>query len=164
MNKQGIENLKRIAQGILDPEKNLADLSPRISDLRVFLEKRTILKLESEVNLGEGQSCSIAARRFRPWWAALCAPREVFRSAAFIKGAGSSAGCVARRSSGTSPVAGCGSFAPCGGIFSAAGGVYADRYSPGILALRATFTRKAGFRCRSNQLIRACRTVGTIQD
>ncbi|MDO9270814.1 MAG: hypothetical protein Q7T96_17055 [Methylobacter sp.] len=38
MNKQGIENLKRIAQDILDPEKPLADLIPRISDLRVFLK------------------------------------------------------------------------------------------------------------------------------
>lgn len=122
MNKQGMENLKRIAQDILDPEKTLADLSPRISDLRVFLEKRTILKLEPEVNLGEGQSCSIAARRFRHWWAALCAPREVFRSAAFIKGAGAAV-------QGAPPddrpvrVQYCGSFAPCGGIFSAAGGV-----------------------------------------
>lgn len=50
------ENLKKIAQNILDPKKTLADLIPRIGDLRTLLERRTLLKLEPEVNLGEGRT------------------------------------------------------------------------------------------------------------
>jgi hypothetical protein len=61
---QALENLRRIAQDILDPVNTLAHLIPRIGELRGLLESRTLLKLMPEVNLGEGRACSIAAWRF----------------------------------------------------------------------------------------------------
>lgn len=84
---QALENLRRIAQDILDPINTLADWIPRIGELRTLLEKRTLLKLVPEVNLSEGRTMLDSGMAVSPLMAAFCA-REVFRSAAFIRGAG----------------------------------------------------------------------------
>jgi len=108
---QALENLRRIAQDILDPVNTLADLIPRIGELRVLLESRTLLKFAPEVNLGEGRTMLDSGVAVSPLMAAFCA-REVFRSAAFIRGAGEAVLDAAR---GARPVrvlyAGCGPFA-----------------------------------------------------
>jgi len=108
---QAFENLRRIAQDILDPVNTLADLIPRIGELRVLLESRTLLKFAPEVNLGEGRTMLDSGVAVSPLMAAFCA-REVFRSAAFIRGAGEAVLDAAR---GDRPVrvlyAGCGPFA-----------------------------------------------------
>jgi hypothetical protein len=108
---QALENLGRIAQDILDPVNTLADLIPRIGELRVLLESRTLLNLAPEVNLAEGRTMLDSGMAVSPLMAAFCA-REVFRSAAFIRGAGEAVQDAAR---GDRPMrvlyAGCGPFA-----------------------------------------------------
>lgn len=123
INAQDIANLKRIAQDILDPEKTLTDLIPRIDDLRALLEKRSLLKLEPEINLGEGRTLLDSGLAVSPLMAAFCA-REVFRSAAFIKGAGAAVQDAARQDRPVQVLyAGCGPFAllalPLLAVFSA---------------------------------------------
>jgi hypothetical protein len=107
---QALENLRRIAQDILDPVNTLAHLIPRIGELRGLLESRTLLKLMPEVNLG-GEGMLDSGMAVSPLMAAFCA-REVFRSAAFIRGAGEAVQDAAR---GDRPMrvlyAGCGPFA-----------------------------------------------------
>lgn len=109
--RQELENLKSIAKNILDPVNTLADLIPHIDGLRGLLEKRTLLKLVPEMNLGEGRTMLDSGMAISPLMAAFCA-REVFRSAAFIKGAGEAVQDAVR---GDRPVrvlyAGCGPFA-----------------------------------------------------
>ncbi len=111
MKNQDLENLKKIAQDILNPINTLVDLIPRIGDLRALLEKYTLLRLVPEVNLGEGRTMLDSGMAVSPLMAALCA-REVFRSAAFIKGVGAA---VQDSSREDRPVrvlyAGCGPFA-----------------------------------------------------
>lgn len=106
-----LEDLKKIAQDILDPKKTLTDLIPRIGDLRALLEKHTLLKLMPEVNLGEGRTMLDSGMAVSPLMAALCA-REVFRSAAFIKGTGEAVQDAAREDRPVRVLyAGCGPFA-----------------------------------------------------
>jgi hypothetical protein len=76
---QALENLRRITQDILGPVNTLADLIPRIGELRDLLEKRTLLKFAPEVNLGEGRSMLNSGMAVSPLMEAFCA-REVFRS------------------------------------------------------------------------------------
>ncbi|MGZ5049633.1 MAG: hypothetical protein ACXWF8_04070 [Methylobacter sp.] len=108
---QDREDLKRISCDILDPENTLAVLIPRIDELRTLLEKHALLKLQPEVNLGEGRTLLDSGLAVSPLMAAFCA-REVFRSAAFIKGVGAA---VQDAMSHERPVhvlyAGCGPFA-----------------------------------------------------
>jgi len=123
ISNQDNERLMRIAQDILDPENTLADLIPCIGELRVLLEQRTLLKLEPEVNLGEDRTMLDSGMAVSPLMAAFCA-REVFRSAAFIKGVGTAVQDVECENR---PVrllyAGCGPFAllalPLMSVFSA---------------------------------------------
>jgi len=110
-NNQDIENLNRIAQDILDPEKTIVDLIPHIGDLRALLERHTLLKLTTEVNLAEDRTLLDSGMAVSPLMAAFCA-REVLRSAAFIKGAGAAVQDAAREDRPVRVLyAGCGPFA-----------------------------------------------------
>jgi len=122
-NNQDIENLNRIAQDILDPEKTIVDLIPHIGDLRALLERHTLLKLTTEVNLAEDRTMLDSGMAVSPLMAAFCA-REVLRSAAFIKGAGAAVQDAAREDRPVQVLyAGCGPFAllalPLMAVFSA---------------------------------------------
>ncbi|PPK76980.1 hypothetical protein B0F87_10285 [Methylobacter tundripaludum] len=122
-NNQDIENLNRIAQDILDPEKTIVDLIPHIGDLRALLERHTLLKLTTEVNLAEDRTMLDSGMAVSPLMAAFCA-REVLRSAAFIKGAGAAVQDAAREDRPVRVLyAGCGPFAllalPLMAVFSA---------------------------------------------
>lgn len=122
-NNQDIENLNRIAQDILDPEKTIVDLIPHIGDLRALLERHTLLKLTTEVNLAEDRTLLDSGMAVSPLMAAFCA-REVLRSAAFIKGAGAAVQDAAREDRPVRVLyAGCGPFAllalPLMAVFSA---------------------------------------------
>lgn len=109
--KHDLENLKEIAQNILDAEKKPADLIPHIGKLRALLEKHTFLKLTPDENLGEGRSMLDSGMAVSPLMAAFCA-REVLRSAAFIKGAGAAVQDAAREDRPVRVLyAGCGPFA-----------------------------------------------------
>lgn len=111
VNNQDIESLNRIAQDILDPGKTIVDLIPQIGDLRALLERHTLLKLTTEINLVEGRTMLDSGMAVSPLMAAFCA-REVLRSAAFIKGAGAAVQDAAHEDCPVRVLyAGCGPFA-----------------------------------------------------
>ena len=85
--EQDLEKLKDISRDILEPKNTLVDLIPRIVELKDLLEKYTLLKMTPEVSLTEGRTLLDSGMAVSPLVAAICA-REVFRSAAFIKGVG----------------------------------------------------------------------------
>ena len=82
-----LENLKKIAQDILDPAHSLIDLIGSINDLRTLIEALALLKVTPGANLSEGRTLLDSGMAVSPLTAAFCA-REVFRTAAFIKGLG----------------------------------------------------------------------------
>ena len=109
--EQDLEKLKDISRDILEPKNTLVDLIPRIVELKDLLEKYTLLKMTPEVSLTEGRTLLDSGMAVSPLVAAICA-REVFRSAAFIKGVGAA---VQDAAHNDRPVrvlyAGCGPFA-----------------------------------------------------
>lgn len=82
-----LDELKNIAQAILNPEKEFIDLLPETQALRDLFERLTHFHTDSEGGIGAGQTRLESGLAISPTLAAMCI-RELFRTPAFIRGLG----------------------------------------------------------------------------
>lgn len=82
-----MDQLRNIAQAILDPGKELADLIPEAQALRDLFEQRANFQIDHATGVGEGETRLASGLAISPTLAAMCI-RELFRTAAFIRGLG----------------------------------------------------------------------------
>lgn len=85
--KNSLDELKNIAQAILNPEKQLKDLLPEAHALRDLFETRTNFQIDPEGGIGAGETRLDSGLAISPTTAAMCI-RELFRTTAFIRGHG----------------------------------------------------------------------------
>lgn len=81
------QELNKIAQAILNPEKTFMDLLPETQALRDLFERLTDFTTEREGGIGAGETRLESGLAISPTTAAMCI-REVFRTPAFIRGLG----------------------------------------------------------------------------
>ena len=105
------ERLRSLSTQILERSTGVNELASQVMQLVSLIEHCTSADLNQGLNIGDNRSVLQSGIALSPSAAALCA-REVFRSAAFIKGLGEAVSSVAR---GDRPVrvlyAGCGPYA-----------------------------------------------------
>lgn len=82
-----LNELKRIAQTFLDPQKRLQDLLLEAQSLRDMLERRTGFQVNPASGIGAGETRLDSGLAISPTTAAMCL-REIFRTPAFIRGLG----------------------------------------------------------------------------
>lgn len=80
-----LDELRRIAQEIVDPGKELADLIPQAEALRDLIERRANFRIDHERDIASGESRLEYGLAISPALAAMCI-RELFRTPAFIRG------------------------------------------------------------------------------
>lgn len=112
--RASLAKLTEIAHAILDPRNTLSDLIPQIVALTTLLEIRSTFDFATHTDLTAGETVLETGKAVSPLVAAFCA-REVFRTAAFVRGLGQAikdAACeVASKRAIRVLYAGCGPFA-----------------------------------------------------
>ncbi|MBI5936814.1 MAG: class I SAM-dependent methyltransferase [Betaproteobacteria bacterium] len=85
MTNNDLDELKRLAQAIVDPKKTVRDLIPEAVALRDFFERKTNFQFDPSVNIASGETRLDSGLAVSPTIAAMCL-RELARSAGFIRG------------------------------------------------------------------------------
>lgn len=91
MSDTDLIELRRIGHALLAPGRTLMDLMPEAAALRDMLERRTGFRIDPDKDLAAGQSRLDSGLAISPTLAAMCI-RELFRTAAFIRGLGQAIG------------------------------------------------------------------------
>lgn len=85
MDNHDLNELKRLAQAIVDPNKTVRDLISEAMALRDFFERKTNFQFDPSVNIASGETRLDSGLAVSPTIAAMCL-RELARSVGFIRG------------------------------------------------------------------------------
>lgn len=85
MAQNDLDELKRLARAITDPQKGVHDLIPEAQGLRDFFERFTHFQLDPICDIGAGETRLDSGLAVSPTIAAMCL-RDLARSVAFIRG------------------------------------------------------------------------------
>lgn len=85
MDSSGLEKLRNICEGIIDPAKDLIDIIQHAQALKDLLEQRTNFSPDTGLDISEGETRLASGLAISPALAAMCL-RELFRTPAFIRG------------------------------------------------------------------------------